>query len=922
MEFPQNQENSRFTSPKEELDFLRKQAEEQQRKITELEGMEVKTPEAPKFEETQEREPEKVISKQIESYKQAPVEDTLTEEYKITEEEVSGIKLKLAPEKHDDQMAELLLLLEEKGIKNTLSVVEKLEDPHLEDDFHRVLVQYIKEGYPIKNFKEKSPIRKALGMTLYEISLPATSDEETKKKSLKEIISSMEQLYAGLLSVSEEKQKAHFTFEIATPYDSREIIFYSSVPDNKKDLFEKQIISIFPNAKLEEIKDDYNIFGEGNLSAGSHGILYKQDAFPIKTYENFDYDPLNVILNSLSKLEDNEGASIQLVIKPVSDELNIRYKRALQDIKDGIPYKKALEMPSSFLGDILKEAGSFFSKQPKADPEMDPSITEGVENKLSSPILKTNIRILTSAKTKYRTEEILSGIESAFNQFENTKGNKILFKRMKSRKLQKAQRNFSFRLFKEENSALLNTKELTTLLHLPSTQIKSSDQLRQAKAGSAPAPLDITQQKGGVLLGINKHRNTETNIYINEEDRLRHFYVIGQTGTGKTTLLKNMITQDILNGEGVCMIDPHGTDIADILAIIPPERHKDVIYFDPSDTEKPMSLNMLEYDINFPEQKTFVVNEMLSIFNKLFDMKTAGGPMFEQYFRNAVLLVIEHPESGNTLLDISKVLSNKEFREMKLKNCKNPTVVQFWREIAEQAGGEAALENIVPYITSKFDVFLSNEIMRPIVSQQKSSFNFREVMDNKKILLVNLSKGRLGDINSHLIGLIIVGKILMSALSRVDSLSPDLPPFYLYIDEFQNTTTDSISTILSEARKYKLSLNIAHQFIDQLEDNIKSSVFGNVGSMATFRVGSQDAEFLEKQFEPTFTASDIMNLDNRNTYIKMLVNGQPAKPFNIETVAPTQGSLENAETIRQLSKMTYGKDKSEIEKEIAEKYNV
>jgi hypothetical protein len=412
------------------------------------------------------------------------------------------------------------------------------------------------------------------------------------------------------------------------------------------------------------------------------------------------------------------------------------------------------------------------------------------------------------------------------------------------------------------------------------------------------------------------------------EDRLRHLYVIGQTGTGKTTFLKNMIAQDIANGEGVCMIDPHGSDIQDILSYIPKHRYEDVIYFDPSYTDRPMSLNMLEYDRRFPEQKTFVVNEMLSIFNKLFDMKTAGGPMFEQYFRNAVLLVMEDPESGNTLLDVSRVLSNKLFREKKLSNCKNPIVVQFWKEVAEKAGGEASLANIVPYITSKFDVFLSNDIMRPIIAQEQSTLNFREIMDTKKILLVNLSKGRLGDINANLIGLIIVGKLLMAALSRVDVVGKtdasgkaiSLPPFYLYIDEFQNVTTNSISTILSEARKYKLSLAVAHQFIAQLEEGIRDSVFGNVGSIAAFRVGAEDAEYLEKQFSPVFTAKDIMSIDNRNAYLKMLANGRPVKPFNIEIPPPPVGNKSVVQSIQELSYLKFGKSRDVVETEIMAKY--
>jgi len=296
------------------------------------------------------------------------------------------------------------------------------------------------------------------------------------------------------------------------------------------------------------------------------------------------------------------------------------------------------------------------------------------------------------------------------------------------------------------------------------------------------------------------------------------------------------------------------------------------------------------------------------------------GPMFEQYFRNATTLVIEDPDSGSTLLEVSRVLSDEKYRKMKLEKCKNPIVKQFWEEIAGKAGGEASLANIVPYIVSKFDVFLANDIMRPIVAQEKSSFNFRDVMDNKKILLVNLSKGQLGDINSSLIGLIIVGKILNAALSRADSYGKEFPPFYLYIDEFQNITTDSISTILSEARKYKLSLNVAHQFISQLDQKIRDAVFGNVGSMTVFRVGSEDAEFFEKQFSPEFSASDIMNIDNFNCYAKILANGVPVKPFNFKALPADDGNPEIVNQLKNLSFQKYGKPRAEIEQEIMNRF--
>ena len=432
--------------------------------------------------------------------------------------------------------------------------------------------------------------------------------------------------------------------------------------------------------------------------------------------------------------------------------------------------------------------------------------------------------------------------------------------------------------------------------------------------------MDLEPEKDVVYFARTDFRNANRLFGIKRVDRRQHMYVVGKSGTGKTTLLKNMIVQDIVAGHGVCFIDPHGSDVVDILANIPPERYGDVIYFDPASTERPMALNMLEYDPRFPEQKTFVVNEMFSIFQKLYGANPESmGPMFEQYFRNATLLVIEDPDSGSTLIDVSRVMSNKAFRDLKISRCKNPVVVQFWREVAEKAGGEASLANIVPYITSKFDVFLANDIMRPIIAQEKSSWNFRDIMDNKKIMLVNLSKGRLGDINANLIGLIIVGKILMAALSRVDSLGKDLPPFYLYIDEFQNITTDSIATILSEARKYRLALTVAHQFIKQLDEKIKDSVFGNVGSVAAFRVGAEDAEYLEKQFAPVFTAKDLMNLDNYNAYLKLLAHGKTVKPFSMETIAPAHGNSAQVDQLKELSYLKFGRERSAVEAEVAGK---
>jgi hypothetical protein len=849
--------------------------------------------------------------------------------YRLPQESIHSLALNLSPETHDKKMDELLMLLHAKGIKNTLSIIEKIGDVHIEDDFHRFLVQYIKKGFEVKDLKERTPLSKALNMTLYEVVLP--ENIEGKDKGLKDVLSGMEQFYAGMLSVSphENPGENHIALEIANSNGSDEFVFYVSVPNSKRSLFEKQILSIFHDAKIIEKNDDHNIFNESGTSLGSLATYQASPIFPIKTYESFEHDPLNVVLNSFSKIDkDGEGACLQVLMCPAGDYYTKKFKKALEDIKKGKDIKEATDFSSGFFNDIGRTLGEAFgssSKKEKGEESrpVDQSVLEAIEKKISRPIVNVTVRLVASAASESRSESILSDLESGFNQFENTKGNSIKWKRVKGSSLKAFLRSFAFRSFDKSESMPLNFEELTSIIHFHTSALKGASQLKTARSGDAPPPMDLSTE--GTLLGINHHRNTETRVFITDEDRLRHIYTIGQTGTGKTTLLKNMIIQDIERGNGVCMIDPHGSDILDVLAHIPAERRDDVIYFDPSYTPRPMGLNMLEYDRSRPEQKTFVVNELFSIFQKLYGgVPESMGPMFEQYFRNATMLVIEDPDTGCTLLDVSRVMSNKEFRQMKLSRCKNPIVVQFWTEVAEKAGGEASLANIVPYITSKFDVFLANDIMRPIVAQEKSAFNFRQIMDEKKILLVNLSKGRLGDINANLIGLILVGKILMAALSRVDTLSGSsqvsVPAFYLYIDEFQNITTNSISTILSEARKYKLSLFLAHQFIAQLTEDIKNSVFGNVGNMAVYRVGADDAEYLAKQFEPVFTAPQIMNIDNFNAYIKMLVRGKPAKPFNIRAMQPRAAGGVDINSLQELSYLKYGRNRNEVDEETLAKY--
>ena len=896
-----------FSSPEEEISYLREKIAEREREILS------RSPEVYKT------DVETIGKQEIREYASFTPKMILSDEHRIDDPDLA-----MSVEQVNqalDPVEEIISLVKEKGIRNALSVLEKVDNAYVVDEVHRQLVEYIRNGVEVQDIKEGVPAWHLLHMTLYEVTLPEIKSAGGKEYQLSEIVGIMEQLFAGLKTLGVDSIQNHFVIEIAVADYSDDIVFYIAVPNKFVTLFEKHTLSLFPHAELTIQSHDYNIFVDQGETIVSELSLKKHPLYPIRTHEGFTSDPLSVILNAFSKIErEGGGAAVQILMRYPQKNYRRSYSEVVKNMQKGMPAGEALSR-STVGGEIMGSISDiFFSKKPseKTELKIDTEKIELFSRKTKTDIMETNIRIAVSAKHKGRAGQIMTEIESTFNQFNLVEGNSFQYKRAGG-SLKRLQNAFSFREF--SNSAIMpfSLTELSTLVHFPINGILSSPQFKQSQANTAPAPNDMPEE--GTVLGINRHRNTERTIHMTELDRMRHLYVIGQTGTGKSKFLTNLIIQDIKQGNGVCMIDPHGTDIEDVLGAIPPEREQDIIYFDPSRMDRVIGLNMLEYDITKPEQKTFVVNELFSIFQKLYGANPESmGPMFEQYFRNATLLVMEDPDSGNTLMDISRVMADAKYRRMKLEKAKNPVVVQFWREIASKAGGEAALENIVPYIVSKFDVFTANDYMRPIIGQQKSAFNFRQVMDDRKILLVNLAKGRLGEINANLIGMIFIGKILMAALSRVDDPTRGFAPFYLHIDEFQNVSTPAIASILSEARKYKLSLTMAHQFIAQLDPHIKDAVFGNVGSLAAFRVGSDDAQFLEQQFAPVFSAKDLMNVPNYNAFIRMLSNGVPTKPFSIATLPPIQSDVSRVELIIKQSAERHGRPREEIENEILARY--
>ncbi len=895
-----------FSSPDEEIAFLREQLAKRTREAP------VSAEEVSSFEAR--------AKETIDEYRSVSSKQVLKKEATLSSDRVSSIAAEAAGS--GDKIEHVLQAVREHGIKNALAILDTMNDPHTSDEVHRMLIDEIRNGMAVADMKEGAPPWQVLHMSLFEVSLPEFKEEGVAME-LSALLSAMEQFYAGMQAIARGGKATHYALEIALAEGSDEIIFYIAVPTTSATLFEKQIMSLFPHAVVTMVRNDYNIFTPGGHSVASVATLAEAPIYPIRTYDDFSTDPLNVILNAFSKIERQGGAAIQLVVQAGGKSYYETYEGIIKNVREGMKPGEAIKR-STLGGELFANVKEMVFAKKKDEQQVINTDQEAIElftKKIARPVVPVNIRIVTAADSEERALSILGEIEAGFHQFEHANGNSFKFSRATGAKERKLLKSFVFREFDQSASLPLSFSELATVMHVPQEGVEAAPQFKQSRAAQAPAPIDLPRE--GTLLGINTYRGTDTEVLVTDEDRLRHFYIIGQTGTGKTTLMKNMIVQDIENGAGVCMIDPHGTDIADVLSAVPEERVGDVIYFDPSRTDYVLGLNMLEYDTTHPEQKTFVVNELFSIFQKLYGgVPESMGPMFEQYFRNATLLVLEDPASGSTLLDISRVMADGAYRKAKLERARNPVVVQFWSEIATKAGGEAALENIVPYITSKFDVFTANDYLRPIVGQQRSAFNFRKVMDERKILLVNLAKGRLGEINANLIGMIMVGKILMAAMSRVDDPSRSYPAFYLHMAEFQNVMTDSIAAILSEARKYKLGLTLAHQYIAQLDEKIRDAVFGNVGSVAAFRVGSDDSEFLERQFAPVFTASDLMNIENHNAYVRILANGKPTKPFNIRTLPPKEVDTSRLAELATQSAEAYGEPRVKVEMNIRTRYKM
>lgn len=733
--------------------------------------------------------------------------------------------------------------------------------------------------------KHKGREEESLSMVTLLVAVPR--DNEIK-------IDAMEQVFSALSSIRKKGwwmfdrlvRQTHISFEIVARKE--EIRFYVSCPRQLVDLVEKQIHGAWPGGEVSEVPEP-NIFSKGGKVAfaalKTSGAGYE----PIRLYKDLATDPMSSLTSTLAKMEEGEAAMIQVIVEPAG--------------------KRWQEQGSEFIST---------SKKREADPEkatfsVDAKVYEQIGQEISKPGFETSIRIVTVAPTTERAKQHLANITGAFSQFKSELSGFVRCRILVGKLFMI---DFIYKYMPIwRGRSILNTEELATIFHFPNKTVETPHIL-WLRAKRAPAPAEIPT--AGLYLGLSKYRGLTRKVFLAEDDRRRHMYIIGKTGVGKSEFLKDMALQDIRAGKGLCFIDPHGDAVEDLLQFIPPERAEDIIYFDPFDTERPVGMNMLEASTE--EQKHFVSSAIINLMYKLYDPHKTGiiGPRFEHAIRNAMLTVMSEP--GSTFIEVVRVLTDAKFVQELLPKVQDAMVRRYWTDQIAQTSDFHKSE-VLDYIVSKFGRFVTDKMMRNIIGQSQSGFSFRQVMDEGKILLINLAKGRIGEENSSFLGLLLVPRILMAAMSRQDLPMDQRKDFFLYVDEFQNFATQDFAQILSEARKYRLNLIVANQFIGQIDEEVKNAVFGNVGTMISFRVGVQDANFLQHEFTPHFNESDLVNVERFRVFIKTIYRNEPLPAFTMDLTRDLTEEMKYANPelgkhIVQLSRLKYGADREEIEAEI------
>jgi hypothetical protein len=743
------------------------------------------------------------------------------------------------------------------------------------------LIIYI--GFVLYKFRD----REARSLKFVTLQLAVPRDNELK-------IDVAEQMFTGLSAMKKGGWRSKFSMQdhlaleiVAMPEDIR---FFVTTPAKFKDLIEKQLNGAYPDAEIKETPEP-NIFTETGKVAFAQLELRNRSFYPIQVYKNLPTDPLSGITTALGKLQPGEGAAIQIIVSPTDNSWK--------------------QMGKKFLSKTKKSE----SDPEKASFKLDAKSLEAIENKLSKPGFEVAIRIVVTSTSTESARGHLTNIKAAFEQFN---GDQNGFKGRKIRAKSLFMDDFIYRyqpMFHFfANKSVLTTEELATIWHLPNKTV-ITPHIFWINSKRAPAPAQIPTE--GLYLGRSNFRGIERPVFMKQSDRARHTYIIGKTGVGKSWLMRDMILQDIRAGKGVCFIDPHDT-VDQVLDLIPPERAEDVIYFNPADHERPMGLNLLE--ANNEQEQHFVASSVINLMYKLYDPYKTGivGPRFEHGIRNAMLTVMSEP--GSTFVEVVRAMTDSSFVQELLPKVKDAMVRRYWTDQIAQTADFHKSE-VLDYTVSKFGRFVTNKLMRNIIGQSRSSFDFRRIMDEGKILLIHLPKGAIGEENVSFLGLVLVPRILMAAMSREDVPEAQRRDFYLYVDEFQNFATPDFATILSEARKYHLNLIVANQFIGQMEDEVKNAVFGNVGTVIAFRVGTADANYLVHDFQPVFTESDLLNVEAYHAFIKTIVNNEPVQPFSLDVTQDRDAfekarNPEIAKTIKELSRLKYGRDVVEVEQEI------
>lgn len=759
---------------------------------------------------------------------------------------------------------------------------------------------------------------------------PLSEDTDSKGRDARDItdenISKAQILYGILSSTFQKGFKArfygqrHIALEIVASHGN--VNFYTAVPVPLLGLVEQAIVSAYPAARLEEVPE-HNIFNPvGRLSGTVGGELSLKEnfAYPIATYQDLKRDTMQSLLNALSTLSKEDGAGIQILLRTADSTWRKKAAEEANKKRHGKNEAKGFDSLLSNAGDVFgalvkppetKEDGK--DKPPAEISSLDQSLIQAIEEKTKQPAYEVLIRVVASSNVAHRSQTILNNIVATFSLFDSPGRNG--FKFLPAKDVESFVTSYILRFFPQDRTMnILNTTELATLFHFPDQANIPTSQLERQSSKQVDGPRNIPEV--GLMLGYNMFRGVKKAIRLDLNDRRRHLYAVGQTGTGKSVFMENLALQDMLDGRGFAFVDPHGDTAEKLLAMVPQERTEDVIYFCPADMEYPLGLNLFEY--TSPDQKDFLIQETINMLYKLYDPQHQGimGPRYEHLFRNAALAIMADPEGG-TFIDIPKLFRDPAFVEQKLKHVTDQNVLEFWRKEMPQSQRSNEFGEVTSWFVSKFGAFLSNEMMRNIIGQTESSFNLRDVMDNNKILLVNLSRGRTGDLNSKLLGMIFVMKFQAAAMSRADMPEEYRKDFCLYVDEFQNFSTDSFATILSEARKYRLNLVVANQFTTQLSEEIRDAVFGNVGSIVSFRVGTNDAEFLAKQFSPVFDIEDLQRIPNYNTVVRMLIDGVPVQSFSMATLPPLGNPNPHlADALKQLSAAKYGRPKAKVEADI------